>query len=450
MARTAVKADDLLLNITGGSIGRCALVPSDFNTANVSQHVSILRCGLAGYQSYLHLVIRSPYFQQFIFDEQNGAGREGLPKKKMDLIPIPLPPDQTQFDIVAKVDELMGLCDRLEAARGAREEMRDKLTAASLARLTASDASSTDTPDQTTEASQATDDTPAATAFHTHARFALDTLPALTSRPDQIKTLRQTILNLAVRGKLVEQDAGEGTGVELMTAVASSLDRRSFAKADTDLVDFAVPKGWALASLDAITADGPKNGLSPVKTENQFAPKAITLTATTSGEFDARHFKRVDVSLTAAEPFWLKPGDLLFQRGNTPEYVGMAAVYNGPEREFLYPDLIMRVRITSEMSLRFVHLWCIAPVSRGYLMANASGAQKTMPKINQGVLKALPVMVPPLAEQHRIVAKVDALMTLCDRLEAALTTADTTRTRLLNALLHDALTPATPIPEAAE
>lgn len=73
-----------------------------------------------------------------------------------------------------------------------------------------------------------------------------------------------------------------------------------------------------------------------------------------------------------------------------------------------------------------------------------------MPKINQGVLKALPIMIPPLAEQHRIVAKVDTLMALCDRLEATLTTADTTRTRLLEALLHEALEPQAEVLEAAE
>ena len=84
-------------------------------------------------------------------------------------------------------------------------------------------------------------------------------------------------------------------------------------------------------------------------------------------------------------------------------------------------------------------------------MANATGAQKTMPKINQGVLRALPIMIPPLAEQHRIVAKVDALMALCDRLEAALTSRETTRARLLEALLHEALAPAaSPVTEAAE
>ena len=65
-------------------------------------------------------------------------------------------------------------------------------------------------------------------------------------------------------------------------------------------------------------------------------------------------------------------------------------------------------------------------------------------------LRGCPLPLPPLAEQHRIVAKVDALMALCDRLEAALTTADTTRTRLLEALLHEALEPAGQALEAAE
>jgi type I restriction enzyme S subunit len=61
--------------------------------------------------------------------------------------------------------------------------------------------------------------------------------------------------------------------------------------------------------------------------------------------------------------------------------------------------------------------------------------------INLEMLTSVLIPLPPLAEQHRIVAKVDALMALCDRLEAALTTADTTRTRLLETLLHEALAP---------
>jgi len=129
----------------------------------------------------------------------------------------------------------------------------------------------------------------------------------------------------------------------------------------------------------------------------------------------------------------------------------MAAIYDGPPKEYLFPDLIMRVKISTHMDIRYVHLWCIAPFARHFLSANATGAQQTMPKINQGILRSLPVPVPPLAEQHRIVAKLDALMALCDRLETTLTTADTTRARLLEALLNEALDPtAEAVTEAAE
>jgi type I restriction enzyme, S subunit len=81
----------------------------------------------------------------------------------------------------------------------------------------------------------------------------------------------------------------------------------------------------------------------------------------------------------------------------------------------------------------------IAPHARAYFANHATGAQATMPKINQGTLLQLPVPIPPVAEQHRIVAKVDELMALCDRLQAQLTNVQTERRRLLEAFLQEAL-----------
>ncbi len=116
MSGTTVHPADLLLNITGGSLGRCCRVPDDFDEANVSQHVAIIRIAINGLQDFVHRLILSLYFQSFVFDEQTGAGRGGLPKYKMDRIPVALPPLAEQHRIVAKVDELMKLCDRLEAS----------------------------------------------------------------------------------------------------------------------------------------------------------------------------------------------------------------------------------------------------------------------------------------------------------------------------------------------
>ena len=115
MIGTQLKAGDLLLNITGGSIGRCCLLPNDFDDGNINQHVAILRCIFPENRTYLHSIICSYYFQSQILIAQTGAGREGLPKNKMDNIIVPLPPLAEQQAIVTKVEKLLTLCDQLEA-----------------------------------------------------------------------------------------------------------------------------------------------------------------------------------------------------------------------------------------------------------------------------------------------------------------------------------------------
>ncbi|MEZ5782382.1 MAG: restriction endonuclease subunit S [Rhizobiaceae bacterium] len=164
---------------------------------------------------------------------QAGTAVPALQQGTLASIAVAVPPLAEQQRIVAKVDELMGLCDRLEAARAGREAVRDKLTAASLARLNA--------PDPET--------------FEADARFALDALPALTTRPDQIKALRQTILNLAVRGKLVPQEADDEPAAELLKRIAAEKARlvkegkvkrqSALPEIDLDQAPFRLPAGWA-------------------------------------------------------------------------------------------------------------------------------------------------------------------------------------------------------------
>lgn len=122
MKGTQVLPNDLLLNITGGSIGRCSLVPQNFDTANVNQHVSIIRLIKGLNIRYFHKVLISGYIQNLIMDVQVGMSREGLSKEKIELFPIPLPPLAEQERIVAKLDELMAHCNQLEAKT---EEMKN-------------------------------------------------------------------------------------------------------------------------------------------------------------------------------------------------------------------------------------------------------------------------------------------------------------------------------------
>jgi type I restriction enzyme S subunit len=426
MSGTHVQQDDILLNITGASIGRCALVPCTFIEGNVSQHVAIIRLFLPAIREFIHLSLTSPLFQKVIDDVQVGVSREGLSMQKLRQFPMLLPPLAEQHRIVAKVDELMALCDRLEAAQAQRESRRDRLVVATHAHL--SDLSTLDSQPS---------------------NFFINHLPHLTARPEHIKQLRQTILNLAVRGKLVPQNPQDEAVSNLVARIAAGQrelitrgrlnQSRTSSDMNADSGPHAIPGEWRWTRLAKLISFGPQNGVSPKPTSNDKAPKALTLTATTSGTFNPAYFKHVELCDADCENYWLSSGDVLFQRGNTREYVGMAAVFDGPAKSFVFPDLMIRVRFSESMNLRFIHLALISPPLRSYFSGEATGASSSMPKISQDILLSAPIPVPPLGEQRRIVAKVDELLALCDRLEAQLTTAQTESRQLLDAALQRVL-----------
>jgi type I restriction enzyme S subunit len=113
MANTKVKPYDVLLNITGGSIGRAAQIPESFDTANVSQHVCIIRPILFD-SKFLHNLVLSSFFQQLILKSVTGAGREGLPKNKLEQLIISVPPESEIFQINNKVYEAFQACEKLD------------------------------------------------------------------------------------------------------------------------------------------------------------------------------------------------------------------------------------------------------------------------------------------------------------------------------------------------
>lgn len=108
-----VEAKDILMNITGGSIGRNALVPDDFDTANVNQHVLIIRLVNKELRHYLHYCFSAPVILNQMFKKQVGD-KPGLSATKVENFLIPLPPLEEQKRIVACVEELLAVCDKLK------------------------------------------------------------------------------------------------------------------------------------------------------------------------------------------------------------------------------------------------------------------------------------------------------------------------------------------------
>jgi type I restriction enzyme S subunit len=372
---------------------------------------------------YCVLAFRRPDFVTYV--ERLGRGTKMPRLRTPDAIvaPFPLPPLAEQNRIVAKVDELMALCDRLEAARQTREATRDKLTAASLARLNAPD------PD----------------TFRADARFALDALPALTTRPDQIKDLRQTILNLAVRSKLVPQDANDESGSELLKRIAKEIPASKAGNPRAEPLPYGAPQGWVWTHLGRLVAHSDA-GWSPKTHDNPRSGDewaVLKVSAVSWDKFRAWENKQV---LPGTEPRLqaeVKQGDFLISRANTAELIARAVIVDEPPSKLMMSDKIVRLRLSANCNHRFV--WMVnnyADFAREHYVRHASGVSPSMKNVSRDVILSLPFPLPPLAEQHRIVAKVDALMALCDRLEASLTAAADTRRRLLDALLAEALAPA--------
>ena len=200
--------NDLLISCSG-SVGRVAIVDADETYVLVRSAALVKPVHADEIAPFLSKALISSFLQNQMGIRSKSAAQPNLFIGSIRQLLIPLPPLAEQRRIVAKVDELMALCDKLEAARTERETKRDRLAAASLARL--------NTPDPET--------------FRDDARFALDALPALTARPDQMKQLRQTIPNLAVRGKLVPQDPADEPAAELLKTIAVEKGRSEKRKA---------------------------------------------------------------------------------------------------------------------------------------------------------------------------------------------------------------------------
>jgi type I restriction enzyme S subunit len=137
-----------------------------------------------------------------------------------------------------------------------------------------------------------------------------------------------------------------------------------------------------------------------------------------SGIFNYSETKLVNIELASDSPYWLRIGDIVVSRGNSPEFVGRAAVYEGKPAKCAMPDLLIRVRVKPYIAdAHFVSTFFHTTEARDFIAAQISGTSSTMPKISQSKLGTLPVPIPSLHEQRRIMAELDALQAEVDALK---------------------------------
>lgn len=364
-AGSAVIAKDMLLNITGGSIGRCAIVPNDFDIGNVNQHVLIIRCVNEQCRSYIHLVICSPLIQAAI-NEKAVGDKAGFSANKAKNLLIPLPPLAEQHRIVARVDELMAKIDELE-------KVENELNAL-------------------------------------HKAFPGD--------------MKAALLQAAMQGKLTEQLPEDGNAEDLLKSIEAEKGKlvaekkikkqKALEPIADDEIPFEIPDNWKWNRLRNLVYN--RGQKTPVK---EFSYIDI-------GSIDNIHQRLNDneTIIPAAEA-----------PSRARKIVGLGDILYSTVRPYLHNACIIDKNFRAEpiASTGFAVLTCYKGVNSKYLLyymlspafdqyANATDNAKGVayPAINDEKLYKAVVPLPPLAEQQRIVEKLDKLLPLCDSLEERL------------------------------
>jgi len=369
---------DLLYTVVG-SFGIPVVVDSK-QPFCVQRHIAILRPSEFLDVRYAAHLFRSP----FVYGQANtcatGTAQKTVSLGTLRKFRLPLPPLAEQKRIVAKVDQLMALCDDLDAKQTKKRDLATQSTHSALTALTTAETAAD-----------------LAAAW----RRVEENPELLSISPELLNAWRLAILELLVDGSLW---CDRGAGVT-----------------------------WPRASVSEILAESLANGRSVPDGRGGFP--VLRLSAFRGRTLDYGQMKEGAWTKEQAKNFIVRPGDVFFVRGNGAiRLVGRACIADKVPVEVAFPDTAIRARLNPLVvdPLWLWHVW-ESPQTRAQIEVLARTTAGIF-KVSQDDILAVTIPLPPLTEQRRIVAKVDHLMSLLGDLEAKLRKQEETATRLAESL----------------
>jgi len=357
-------------------------------------------------------IILSEIFLSQVRLAENRIKMPKLNLESLGLFIIPLPPLAEQKRIVAKIDELMALCNKLEERRANRDQKRMAVHTSAITRLL-------------TAAGKK--------EFDTSWQFITRHFDPIYSVKENVAELKKAILTLAMQGKLVPQDPKDPPASELLKEIQAEKEKliaEGKIKKQKELpgikpkeVPYEVPEGWVWCRL-GIAADISMGQSPDGKSYNEIGNGVPLVNGPVEfggrGPFDST----VATKFTTSPTKMCKKGDLLLcVRGSTTGRTNIAGFNScigrgvASIKSFIYPQFL------NQFVLTLRHRWI--EISTG----------STFPNISQEKIQNYLIPLPPLAEQKRIVTKIDELMALCDKLESQIDQATQKQTALFNAVL---------------
>ena len=372
----------------------------------------------------------------------SGIAMLHMTKERMEKLVIPIPPFAEQQRIVAKVDELMALCDQLEQHSEHQLDAHKQLVETLLATLVESENAD----------ELATNWQRLAEHFDTLFSGALTSTAGIGNGGGEwaIDRLKDTILQLAVMGKLVPQNAEDEPASELLKKIdaeKAKLVKEGKIKKQKPLPEitdeekpFELPLGWEWARLANITDI--QSGIAKGKkfsNQDTIVLPYLRVANVQRGFLILDEIKEIEILKSDIKKYSVIARDLLITEGGDWDKVGRTAVWPQYQGTMLHQNHVFKTRlILEDQNEQWLERYLNCSFARNYF-AGSSKQTTNLASINKTQLSNIIVPMPPLAEQQRIVAKVDELFALCDQLKSRLQAASETQLTLTEALVEQAL-----------
>ncbi|MHA3060752.1 restriction endonuclease subunit S [Acinetobacter sp. ANC 4636] len=424
LERCQARKGDLLV-IEGGDAGRSAIW-SDEEPICFQNHIHRVRPFLGITSEYLYRCFEQFYLSGEIENYRQGVGIKSLSGKKLAQIPINLPPLEEQQHIVVKVDELMQLCDQLEEQQNLSSQAHDQLVDTFLNILINSDD---------------------VDEFQQNWQRISENFDLLFTTEYSIEQLKQTILQLAVMGKLVKQDPNDAPASELLEQIAeekAKLVKEGKIKKSKPLPEisdeekpFELPSGWEWVRVANI-AQIIEYGTSYKTNDNDSVP-VYRMGNIQNGLLLEENLKYLPKSCDDLPRLYLKNGDILFNRTNSYELVGKSAVYLGEDDHATFASYLIRVRLYSSINSIFINQVINSPYYRTTQIEPEITQQCGQANFNGTKLAFTVIPLPNLLMQTKIIEKLKEFYSLIDNLNLLFSELRKNKVLLADSLVNNTL-----------
>lgn len=398
--------DDILIARTGGTIGKSYLVENiDLQAVFASYLIRVKRVQ-AVYAPFTKVFLGSQLYWKQLIENSAGTGQPNVNATALKQLLFIVPPFNQQKRIVAKVDELMTLCDQLEQQTEASIEAHQVLVTTLLDTLTNS-----------ADANE---------LMQNWARIS-EHFDTLFTTEESIDQLKQTILQLAVMGKLVPQDPNDESAAELLKRIAEEkahlVKKKKIKKEKAlppiaeDEKPFELPSGWEWCRLEDVVdiQSGITKGRKLAGRELKTIPY-LSVANVQRGYLILNNVKEIDLPIDELEKYSVEDGDLLITEGGDWDKVGRTAIWRSEVPYMAHQNHVFKARpFLKEQSEAWLEMYLNGPFARKYF-AGSSKQTTNLASINKTQLRSCLIAVPPRDEKKEISDRVQELIGMCDLL----------------------------------